>query len=705
MKTVMEPSRREFLKKISISTAALTISMLIPGTIRSVCSAAAKKEFQPNVWLRVLADNTAVIQFAEAEMGQGTMTALPMILADELEMPWEVIRVKVAGHDPAYGDQSTGGSTSIRQGWPVMRHAGATAREIFLAAAAARWGVPKADCIALEGQIIYEKGNRRVAYGDLLETAASLPIPTDVPLKDPENFRLIGTSVPRIDARDKVTGRAQFGVDVRLDGLLHATVIRCPVFGGRVRSYSDQAAKKLKGVVQVLNLDDRLAVVGKNQWWALEGARVLEVDWDYAGNERVGSDSIYNEFRNAAASEEGSVALSRGDAVGTLASASKVIEAEYLTPYQAHATMEPMSCTATVASGRCEVWAPTQDLGWAHATAAAAAFSKTDRLVQKIKGRLGFGDPVTVHRTLLGGGFGRRLRQDYVADAVQISRLMKAPVTVMWSRTEDMQHDFYHPATLHRMAASVGEDGLPTAWQHRVAGDGVSALGADTVPYSVPNLKVSVVSVNTPVPTGPWRGVGHVYNAFAVECFIDELARAGGWDPVDYRLRLLAHAPRLRHLTEVAAEYAGWGRSLYADHARGFAIHEGFGSAVAQIAEVRIDKGLVRVPRITCVVDCGTVINPDTVTAQMEGAIAFGLTAVLKSAVSIRDGRVEQRNFHDFPLLTMSEMPEVSVHIIASRAAPGGIGEPGVPPVAPAVANAVFAATGKPMRRLPISAL
>jgi isoquinoline 1-oxidoreductase beta subunit len=701
-----DPSRRDFLKTVTISASALTVAFVVP---MAGCDSQGPLDddtagFSPNAWLRVLADNTVVIQFAEAEMGQGVITALPQILADELEADWNSVRVELAGLDPAFGNQSTGGSTSIREGWAVMREAGALGREIFLTAAAASWGVPKSECQARQGVVRHEPSGRSAAYGKLLEAAARISVPDEVPLKDPDEFRLIGTSVPRVDAREKATGKARFGVDVRLDGLLYATIVRCPVFGGRVKGYSDAATRAIDGVIAVVNLQDRLAVIGSSQWWALEGARALDVEWDTAGNETLDSETIYGQYR-AAAAEGGTLTSSRGHFAAASTTGAATVDAEYLTPFQAHATMEPMACTAHVADGRCEVWAPTQDLSWAHSTAAHQAFREPLRFLHKVRRRLGLGDPVKIHRTLIGGGFGRRLEQDFVADAVEVAREMGAPVQVMWSRGEDMQHDFYHPASLHRMTGVLDGKGLPVAWRHRLAGDGVSAPRANRLRYAIPNVEVYRASVDTPVPTGPWRGVGEVYNAYAAECFMDELAVAGGWDPLEMRLRLLEGAPRLRHVTQVAAERSGWGQALPEGHGRGIAVHEAFGSATAQVAEVRVEDGRVQVLRVTCVVDCGVAIHPDTVAAQMEGAIAFGLTAALKSHVTIRGGRVEQSNFHDFPILTMAEMPQVSVHIIPSRESPGGIGEAGVPPIAPAVANAVFAATGQRSRRLPLGTL
>ncbi|NIR60571.1 MAG: xanthine dehydrogenase family protein molybdopterin-binding subunit [Gammaproteobacteria bacterium] len=716
-----DPSRRRFIIASAAAGTGLALGVSVgcspdePATARR-----APRGFEPNIWLRVGTDDTITVIVSESEMGQGVTTGLPMLIAEELEVELDAVRIEQAPVDPRYGSQSTGGSTSIRHAWRPLREAGAVAREMLVAAAAATWGVPASECRAVSGAVVHETGGRRLPYGELADTAATLSVPEEVALKAPEEFRLIGRSPARLDGPDKVTGRAEFGIDVELPGMLTATIAHPPRPGAKLGRLEDAGARALPGVREVVTLDRGVAVIAEDYWTAAEGLRALELEW--TGGSEIGSERIWRDFREAA-QRPGANARSAGDAERALREAARTVEATYELPFQAHAPMEPMNCTAWFHDGRCEIWAPTQARGEARDRAAGLFYSAPGRLLERARGKLTGRkyEDVQVHTTLLGGGFGRRLEQDYVAEAVQIAMAVDAPVKLIWSREEDIAHDFYRPASYHVLRGGLDARGIPVAWTHKIVGpsikewrepgrigDGVdptSVSGAADLAYALPDLSVDYVMAQTDVPIGPWRSVGHSFNAFVVESFIDELAAAGGHDPLELRLRLLRDAPRHRAALELAAERAGWGGSPSPaeGRARGLAVHYSYGGYVAQVAEVSVDDdGAVRVHRVVCAADCGTVIHPDLVAAQMEGAIVFGLTAALKGEITLDGGRVVQSNFHDFPLLEFGEMPAVEVHLVPSAEPPGGVGEPGVPPIAPALANAVFAATGHRPRRLPI---
>ena len=695
---VAKLDRREFVRLGAVAGAGLLLGVRVPE--RGPDGAAAAAPFAPNAFLRVDPGGDVTIWLARSDMGQGVRTALPMIVADELEADWGRVRVEQAdAHPTRYGRMMTVGSMSVAGGgWTPLRQAGAAAREMLVAAAAARWGVDASECRAERGRVLHAASSRSLGYGELAEAAAALPVPAQPRLKDPSEFRLIGTRVPPVDARAKASGRAVFGADVRVPGMLFATVVRPPVFGSRVGSFDATRARAVQGVRDVVQISSGLAVVATSTWAALKGARALDVTWE-GETFAMSTADVFRELARLA-DQPGAVALDRGDTEGALAAGARRVEATYEAPYLAHATMEPMNCTADARADRCEVWAPTQN----------------PQAVQSVAARLARVpvEAVTVHVTYLGCGWGRRSSTDFVQDAVETSLRVGAPVQLQWTREEDMRHDFYRPAAHVRMAGAVSADGRVTALRARVAAQAITGItsgvdsqavsGLSGSSYGIPNVHVEHCLARLAVPVGFWRSVGPSQNTFFVESFVDELAHAAGQDPVAFRLAMLAGNPRLRRVLELAAERSGWGRALPAGRARGVALVEDRGGRVAEVAEVSLDGGRVRVHRVTCVADCGRVIHPGIVEGQLSGSVVGGLTAALYGEITLERGRVAQSNFHDYPMLRMAETPAIDVHLVPSEEAPGGVGEPGLPPVAPAVANALFALTGKRVRRLPIRA-
>ncbi len=664
--------------------------------------------FNPNAWIRIGSDDRVTLQVASSEMGQGIMTGIAMILAEELDADWSKVTAEFAPADMAYanplmGRQATGGSTAVRGFWSHLRKAGAVAREMLVQAAAQQWQVDAADCRAAAGAVLHEESGRTLRFGALADAAAKLPVPTDVFLKEPEEFVLLGKPMPRLDTPLKVDGSAVFGIDVQLPGLLTASVARCPTIGGSVKSFDAKAALALPGVKAVQQISSGVAVIAEHFWAAKQGRDALQIEWDAGPNQGLDSKAITAGFIKALASD-GVVERNDGDLETGLKNSAKTLKADYSVPYQAHACMEPMNATADVRADGCDLYLPTQNQSRSQATA-----MKITGLPQ---------EKVKVHTTYLGGGFGRRGDDDFVIDAVECSIAVGKPVKVIWSREDDILYDKFRPATYNRLRGGVDADGKIVAWEHRIAGasimgqkqrglvpgvsDWSNTEGAKNIPYAIPNLSVSFAMVNPGIPVGFWRSVGSSQNAYITECFFDELAALAGKDPLQARLELMAGHPRHAGVLKLAAEQAGYGKPLVEGHAHGIAVAESFGSFVAQVAEVSIERGRVHVHRVTCAVDCGMVVNPDSIRAQMEGAIVYGLTAALKSEITIQDGHTVQRNFDDFQLLRIDEMPLVDVHILPSSENPGGIGEPGVPPIAPAVANAVFKLTGQPVRSIPI---
>ena len=704
--------RRIFLKTGLAGATGLVLGFYLPGASQALADATTAPAAPAvlNAWVRVAPDDIVTIVISKSEMGQGVMTSLAMLAVEELECDWKNVRTEFAPVDkvyidPVFGMQGTGGSQSIHSGWEPMRRAGATAREMLIAAAAQKWGVPASECHAENGAVLHAATNRRATFGSLAEAAAKLPVPSDVKLKDPSQFRLIGQPTKRLDTPIKVNGRAGFGIDVRRPGMLHAAVLRCPVFGGKVASFDATKAKAVQGVKDVVQISSGIAVVADNTWNALQGRQALEVKWDEGPNAAVSSDSIRKQLVERA-QKPGAVARKEGDAAAAMAGAVQKIDAVYEAPYQAHVTMEPMNCTADVRADHVDVWAPTQ------------MQTMTQGLAAQITGLKP--EAVNVHTTFLGGGFGRRGWTDFVGDAVETSKAMKAPVQVTWSREDDMQHDHYRPASYIQMSAGLDADGWPVAFTARVACDSVmswffpgtvkngldatSTEGVADIPYDIPNILVDYQLVAGPIPLGYWRSVGASQNGFFSESFIDELAAAAKKDPCEFRRYLLAKSPRHLAVLNLAAEKAGWGSPLPKGTYRGIAMLRSFGTYVAEVAEVAMDseKGKLKVQRVVCAVDCGRPVNPAIIEQQVMGAVIYGLTAGLKSEITIDKGRVVQSNFDDNPVLRMNESPAVEVHIIQSTEGPTGMGEPAVPPATPAVCNAIFAATGKRIRRLPV---
>jgi isoquinoline 1-oxidoreductase beta subunit len=643
-----------------------------------------------NPWVTIRADGTVVVTIERSEMGQGVNTALAMLVAEELCVPLERVRTVFAPVDHAYdnpviGMQITVGSMSVRNAWLRMRRAGADARERLIAAAATRWNVEPAACRAQDGAVVDPSGKRRCAYGELAAAAAALP-PIEAPrLTDFAHLRILGKPAARLEIPAHIAGRSVFGMDVTLPGLLAATMLLPPRFGAEPAHIDAAAARAIAGVRDVFAIGDGVAIVADDLWSAFRGREAVHVSWR-GGDADLSSAQIHTRLR-AALERPGTVERERGDALRALGDAATVLEAEYATPYVAHAPIEPINCTVRISDGRCEVWVPTQGQTMAQAAAARASGLPLDA--------------VDIHTTFLGGGFGRRSTPDFVTEAVQIAKRTGSPIGLVWARSDDIQHDHFRPASLVKLRAALDAANAPAGLDVRIAGPKLASDGID-IPYDIPNLRIEFVEDDPGVPTGYWRSVGASQNAFAIEGFIDELARAANADPVDFRLRLLGSSPRHRAVLERAAATANWGAPS-PRHAQGVAVYFTHGAWCAQIAEValRADGGIA-VHRIVCAVDCGFAVNPDTVRAQMEGAIAFGLTAALKSAITIEHGGVVQTGFRDFPLLTIVEMPQIDVNIIASRADPAGAGECGVPPVAPAVANAVCALTGRRLRSLPL---
>jgi isoquinoline 1-oxidoreductase beta subunit len=712
-------TRRDFLKVSGGVGTGLVLAFYLPGC--KPMAARSTDRFEPNAWISIGTDGIVTLTIDKSEMGQGTHTALAMILAEELEADWSKVRLGEVPVDPSSWERNmgTGGSTSVRGSYDLLRKAGAAGREMLRTAAAEAWEVERSECHAERGEVVHAASNRRLAYGALAERAATLEAPTDPPLKDPEDFTILGTRVERFDTPSKVDGSAGFGIDVTVPGILIASVERSQVFGGRVGSYDATAAMAVEGVRHVVEvestvdarkdgswparLESAVAVVADTYWQAVTGRRALEIAWDEGANANLSSDAITRQFESLAA-QEGKPARNEGDAVRALSRSTRTIDAVYEVPYLHHATMEPMNCTAHARAGECDIWAPTQTQSAAQTAVAKALGIRPGK--------------VTIHTTFLGGGFGRRLEPDYAAEAAVISQKVGGPVKVVWSREDDTHHGFYRPATYNRFSAALGQDGAPVAWRHHIVGPSISAEkgwlgqgeidessveGAATLPYAIPNLRVEYTQADISVPVGFWRSVGSSQNAFVTEGFIDELAVAAGEDPFAYRRRLLSRHPRHRRVLELAAEKSEWGTPLAVGRGRGIAVAEAFGSFVAQVAEVTVDeRGRVRVDRVVCAVDCGPIVNPDTIEAQIEGGVVFGLTAALYGRITIDRGRVQQNNFHDYQMLRMREMPQVEVYIVASTESQGGIGEPGVPPAAPAVVNAIYAATGRRIRALPI---
>jgi CO/xanthine dehydrogenase Mo-binding subunit len=685
--------RRQFLALGTLAGGGLLLGLRLPERHRG----SRRVPLQPNAFLRVDADGGVTIWLGRSDMGQGVRTALPMIVADELDADWSRVTIQQAdAHPTKYGRMMTVGSTSVRGGaWMPLRHAGAAAREMLVAAAASRWGIPATECRTEKGNVLHGASGRSIGYGELAEAAAALPVPARPTLKDPSAFTLIGTRVPLVDTKEKVTGRAGYGMDVRVPGMLYATVVRPPVFGGKLASFDDAKARAVPGVRDVFAVSSGVAVVAANTWAAFQGAGALQIKWN-DGAFSLGTPEIFRELARLT-DQQGAEAKRAGDVDAALASAAHRVQATYEAPYLAHATMEPMNCTADVRADRCEVWAPTQNPQGTQSTAASLTKLPSEA--------------VTVHVTYLGCGWGRRSRTDFVEDAVEASMKVRAPVQLVWTREEDMRHDFYRPAAHHKLEGAVDAKGRANGLRVKIACqpiaggrgiDGPAVAAIADMHYAIPNLLVEYSRADLAVPVGYWRSVGPSQNCFILESFIDEMAHAAGRDPFEFRREMLA-SQRLKHVLELAAEQSGWGTPAPKGRARGIALLEDRGGLVAQVAEVSVTNGRVRVHRVTCAADCGRIIHPGIVEAQLSGSIVAGLTAAFYGEITLEKGRVKQGNFTDYRMLRIGETPEIAVHLVRSEEEPGGVGEPAVPPIAPAVTNALFALTGKRIRRLPIN--
>jgi len=703
-------SRRSFLRACAAAGGGLLVSLQLPFA-SGKAEAAATDTFAPNAFIRIGSDGKVVLVMPYVEMGQGTYTSIPTLIAEELEVALNQVQLEHAPPNeklyanPLLGVQATGNSNAIRGAWLPLREAGATARTMLVSAASKRWNVDPASCRAQNGEVIHTPTGRRIKYGALAGDAARLPVPEKVALKQPEDFQLIGKPEKRLDAPAKVNGTARYGIDVRPSGVKFATLAQSPVFGGRVKSIDDKAAKAVKGVRQIVRLDDAVAVVADHMGAAKKGLAALVIEWDDGPFAKLTTKDVAAELEKATLNA-GPVAQNIGDVDAAFASAVTKVEATYEVPFLAPPTLEPMNCTVHVGKDGCEIWTGTQAIARCQAAAAKVTGMPLDKVV--------------IHNHLIGGGFGRRLESDGVARAVQIAQHVDGPVKIVWTREEDIQHDMYRPYFFDRISAGLDAKGNPVAWNHRFAGSSIIARylppafnngldpdtteGAIELVYGFPNLHVEYVRAEPPgIPTAFWRSVGPSHNVFVTEGFIDELAAAAKQDPVSYRRALLDKSPRAKAVLELAAEKSGWGQPLPERVARGVALQFVFASYMAQVAEVEVAKdGAVRVRRVVCAVDCGTVVNPDTVRAQIQSAIMFGITAALYGEITLKDGRVEQSNFHNYQVLRINEAPAVEVYIVQNTEAPGGMGEAGTSLIVPAITNAIFAATGKRLRKLPV---
>jgi isoquinoline 1-oxidoreductase beta subunit len=666
-------------------------------------------KFAPNAFIRIDAAGQTTLVMPQVEMGQGVYTSIAMILAEELDADFAKVTLEHAPPsdklygNPMFGIQATGNSNSIRAWWTQLRNAGASTRAMLVQAAAQQWQVEPASCTTSKGEVIHKDSGRKLAYGELAASAGSQTPPKDVALKDPKDFVYIGQPLKRLDTPDKANGKAVYGIDAILPDMKFATVAACPVFGGKVGKVDDSAAKKIAGVRKIVVLDDLVAVIGDHMWAAKKGLDALKIDWDEGPNARISSKDIWQDLR-AASEKDGAVAKSEGDIAKGLATGDR-LDASYELPFLAHATMEPVNATVHVKPDSCEVWTGTQIMTRVQSAAAKAAGLPVDKVI--------------VNNHLLGGGFGRKLEPDMVVAAVRVAKQVDGPVKVVWTREEDIQHDVYRPAYRDTISATLS-GGKIVGWKYKVAGSaimarwfppgfqkGVDIDGVDSaidMPYDIPNFHVEFVRAEPPaVPTGFWRGVGPNNNVFAIESFMDELARKAGKDPIEFRRGMLAKNPRLLAALNLAAEKSGWGQQLPTRVGRGVSVQPSFASFIATVVEAEVDEqGEVHVHRVTCAVDTGIAVNPDTVMAQLEGGLIFGLTAALYGEITIDRGRVQQSNFNDYRMLRIDQAPKIEVHVIKSGEAPGGIGETGVTAGPPALRNAIYAATGVALRRLPI---
>lgn len=699
----MTTTRRDFLKVTAVVGGGLTLGVSLPGAVHE--AQAAGTLYTPNAWVHIADNNTITLISARSEMGQGVYTSMPMLIAEELDVDIRKVKVEIAPVGDVYinsllGGQLTGGSTSVREGWEKLRVAGAQVRTMLVSAAAEKWQIG-ADKLSVSNGKVIGPGGRKATYGELADAASKLPVPKDVVLKDPKDFKIIGKATKRLDTPSKVNGTAVYGIDVKLPGMVYASLEQCPVIGGKVTSFDAAKAKAMPGVIDVVQIRDGIAVVADSYWHAKKAREALTITWDEGPVAKIDNASMMEGIRNA--KDAPTPIKKTGDADAAMKSAAKTMQAEYWSPLLAHATMEPQNFTADYKDGKCLVVGPAQFQQGTQGNVAAALGLKP-------------GD-VTVKTTFLGGGFGRRLEYDFAVQAAEISKAVGRPVKLLWSREDDTTHDFYRPMAFHRMAAGLDASGKPVALTFQLTSQSVTqrAFGlpkgtldpfmseASVVGYDIPNMTQELIEHDSGLRVGYWRSVSHALNAFANESFIDELAAAAGKDPYQYRLALLDKQPRYANVLKIAATRAGWGKPLPAGHSRGIALMEGYDTYMAQVAEISVKDNEITVHNIWVAADLGQMVNPDTVEAQLQSSIAFGLSSTLGAEITLDKGRVQQSNFHDYPVIRMSQMPRIDVTLVKSTEKPGGIGEPATALVGPAVANALFAATGKRVRKIPLS--
>jgi isoquinoline 1-oxidoreductase beta subunit len=733
--------RRDFLKASVVAGGAMVVAFHTPLKSGRAMAAAAPVavdgKYPANAFVRIDPDNTITVQINKLEMGQGVNTSMAQLIAEELDADWNLVKsesapVNAVFNHTAFGTQMTGGSSALISSYDQHRTIGATMRAMLVQAAADQWKVP-VDSLKTEKSFVIHSEKGKLYYGSLAAAAAKIQ-PKSVTLKDPKNFQIIGRSMKRVDAVEKSNGTAKFGIDVRLPGMLYAMVVRPPVFGAKLKSYKDAEAKKISGVVDVIRLPNSVAVLAKNSYAASMGQAAIQAEWDLAGNDKLSSESILQSYREIA-KKKGAVAKDEGNTVNVFATAGRQLEAEFHFPYLAHACMEPMNCTIHFDGEKAEIWSghqmPTVDRDTAAAIlfpgvigSTAKAFGVAPTTVGAMKGFMGFGDErVKVHTTYAGGSFGRRANKncDYVVEAAQLAKIVKKPLKIFWSREDDTKGGYYRPFTYHRARIALDDKGMPQAWDHSIVGQSVVGdsffesmmvkngvdptvvEGVADTHYAVPNKHIEVHLPKQPIPVLWWRAVGHTHTAYVMETLVDEIAAQAKKDPLQLRKELLAKSPRHLKVLELLEKKSPWGKKAPAGRAYGLAVHESFQSVVGQVAEVSYQAGKIRVHRVWCAVDCGLVVNPDGAKAQVEGAIVYGLSAALYGKVDIKEGAPQASNFHDYPVMRMDEMPAVEVFFAEGGEKPTGLGEPGVPPIAPAVANALFQLTGKRLRSLPFS--
>jgi isoquinoline 1-oxidoreductase beta subunit len=701
----MSLSRRDFLKSSATAAGGLMLGIYLPEL--STDAVAAGTIYTPNAWVHISDDNTITLISARSEMGQGVYTSMPMLIAEELHVGLHQVKVSIAPPNAVYvnallGAQITGGSTSVRDAWEKLRIGGAQVRTMLISAAATKWGVDPSLCHAKDG-IVYGPKGKKASYGSLAEAASQLPVPKDVTLKDPKEFVVVGKATKRLDTPHKVNGTAEYGIDVKLPGMVYASLEQSPVIGGKVVSFDASKAKAMPGVIDVVQINDGVAVVANSYWRARKAREALTIQWDEGPVAALSNAVMMDGIREAAGKEKVINIKTTGDAASAINGGAKVLKVEYQSQMLAHATMEPMNFTADFRDGKCLLVGPTQfQQGAQGATAAALGIKPED---------------ITLKTTFLGGGFGRRLELDFIVQAAQISKAVGKPVKLLWTREDDTTHDFYRPMSLHRMEGALDASGHPVGLTFQLTSQSVTqrAFGlpkdtldpfmaeASVVPYDIPNMKQDLVIHDTGLRVGYWRSVSHALNAFANESFTDEMATAAGKDPYAYRMDLLGKQPRMANVLKLAGEKAGWGTPLPAGHYRGVALMEGYDTSMAQVAEISVKDNEIQVHRVVVAADLGHMVNPDTVEAQIQSSIVFGLSAALFDEITLEKGRVQQSNFHNYPVLRMNQTPKIDVVLVQSTEKPGGIGEPATALIAPAVANALFAATGKRVRKLPLS--